>query len=68
MSAIHHFCGTESAWDWENVFEYPIKPGDERTKGVSANTRQVRMTWFISPPGKSTGWRQREMNRWVSFA
>jgi S-methyl-1-thioxylulose 5-phosphate methylthiotransferase len=35
MSVIHHFCGTESAWDWENVLEYPITPGDERSKGAS---------------------------------
>ena len=35
MSVIHRFSGTETAWDWENVLEYPIKPGDERSRGAS---------------------------------
>ncbi len=35
MSVIHHFRGTETAWNWEDVLEYPIQPGDESSKGAS---------------------------------
>lgn len=35
MSAIHHFCGSETGWDWENVLEYPFKPSDTSSKGAS---------------------------------
>ena len=35
MSIIHHFCGSESNWNWENVLEYPNKPGDTSSKGAS---------------------------------
>lgn len=35
MSTIHHFCGSESNWNWENVLEYPFDPGDTTSKGAS---------------------------------
>ena len=35
MSTIHHFCGSESSWDWEDVLEFPFKPGTTSSKGAS---------------------------------